>query len=57
MRRVTDSDEIAMGLRNNSLCTSGWLGSKIGNPEESDKLKLPGWMSILGLHRLSKHFN
>lgn len=48
MRRVTDSDEIAMGhYVTIAYALSGWLGSKIGNPEEStEKLKLPGWMSI-----------
>ena len=48
MRRVTDSDEIAMGhYATIAYALSGWLGSKIGNPEEStEKLKLPGWMSI-----------
>ena len=48
MRKVTGSDEIAIG----HYCTiayalSGWIGSKVGNPEEStEKLKLPGWLSI-----------
>jgi len=48
MKRVTDSDEIAMGhYVTLAYSLSGWLGSKIGNPEEStEKLKLPGWMSI-----------
>lgn len=48
MRKVTGSDDIAMG----HYCTltyslSGWIGSKVGNPEEStEKLNLPGWLSI-----------
>lgn len=48
MRKVTGSDDIAMG----HYCTltyslSGWIGSKIGNPDEStEKLNLPGWLSI-----------
>ena len=48
MRKVTGSDDIAMG----HYCTiayaiSGWIGGKVGNPEEStEKIKLPGWLSI-----------
>lgn len=48
MRKVTGSDDIAIG----HYCTltyalSGWLGGKVGNPEQStEKLKLPGWLSI-----------
>ena len=48
MKKVTGSDELAIG----HYCTltyalSGWIGSKVGNPEEStEKLKLPGWLSI-----------
>lgn len=48
MRKITGNDEIAIG----HYCTiayalSGWIGSKVGNPEEStEKLKLPGWLSI-----------
>lgn len=48
MNAVTGSDEIAIG----HYCTlayalSGWLGSKVGDPEDStEKLKLPGWLSM-----------
>lgn len=48
MRKITGHDDIAIG----HYCTlayalSGWLGSKVGKPEEStEKLKLPGWLSI-----------
>ncbi len=48
MKQITGSDEIAMG----HYCTltyalSGWLGSKVGKPEDStEKLKLPGWLGI-----------
>ncbi len=48
MRKVTGNDEIAIG----HYCTiayalSGWIGSKIGKPEQStENLKLPGWLSI-----------
>lgn len=48
MRKITGSDDIAMG----HYCTiayalSGWLGGKVGDPAEStEKLKLPGWLSI-----------
>ena len=48
MNAVTGTDEIAIG----HYCTlayafSGWLGSKVGNPEDStEKIKLPGWLSM-----------
>ncbi|MDR1701087.1 MAG: PTS ascorbate transporter subunit IIC [Lachnoclostridium sp.] len=48
MRKVTGNDDIAIG----HYCTltyalSGWLGSKVGKPEQStEKLNLPGWLSI-----------
>lgn len=48
MRKITGSDDIAIG----HYCTltyalSGWLGSKVGKPEDStENLKLPGWLSI-----------
>ncbi len=48
MRKVTGGDDIAMG----HYCTltyalSGWIGSKVGNPEQStEKLRLPGWLGI-----------
>ena len=48
MNAVTGSDEIAIG---HYCCLayalSGWLGSKVGKPEDStEKIKLPGWLSI-----------
>ena len=48
MRKVTGNDEIAMGhYVTIAYALSGWLGSKVGNPDEStEKLKLPGWLSI-----------
>ncbi len=48
MRKVTGNDDIAIG----HYCTltyalSGWIGSKVGKPEDStEKIKLPGWLSI-----------
>ena len=48
MNAVTGTDEIAIG----HYCAlayafSGWLGSKVGDPEDStEKIKLPGWLSI-----------
>lgn len=48
MNAVTGTDEIAIG----HYCTlayafSGWLGSKVGDPEDStEKIKLPGWLSM-----------
>ncbi len=48
MNAVTGTDEIAIG----HYCTlayafSGWLGSKVGNPEDStEKIKLPGWLAM-----------
>ena len=48
MRKVTGNDEIAMGhYVTIAYALSGWLGSKVGKPEDStEKLKLPGWLSI-----------
>ncbi len=48
MRKVTGGDDIAMGhYVTIAYALSGWLGGKIGNPEEStEKLRLPGWLSI-----------
>ncbi len=48
MRKVTGGDDIAMGhYVTIAYALSGWLGGKVGNPEEStEKLKLPGWLSI-----------
>ncbi len=48
MNAVTGSDTIAIG----HYCTlayalSGWIGSKVGNPEEStEDIELPGWLGI-----------
>lgn len=48
MNAVTGSDNIAIG----HYCTlayalSGWLGSKVGKPEEStEEIELPGWLGI-----------
>lgn len=48
MNAVTGTDEIAIG----HYCTlayalSGWLGSKVGNPEDStENIELPGWLSM-----------
>lgn len=48
MKKITGHDEIAMGhYVTLAYALSGWLGGKIGNPEEStEKLRLPGWLSI-----------
>ena len=48
MRKVTGNDDIAMGhYVTIAYAFSGWLGGKVGNPDEStEKLKLPGWLSI-----------
>lgn len=48
MRKITGHDEIAMGhYVTLAYALSGWLGGKVGNPNEStEKLKLPGWLSI-----------
>lgn len=48
MRKITGHDEIAMGhYVTLAYALSGWLGGKVGNPEEStEKLRLPGWLSI-----------
>jgi len=48
MRKITGNDEIAMGhYVTLGYALSGWLGSKIGKPEDStEKLNLPGWLSI-----------
>lgn len=48
MNAVTGSDNIAIG----HYCTlaytlSGWIGSKVGKPEEStEDIELPGWLGI-----------
>lgn len=48
MRKVTGSDDIAMGhYVTVGYAISGWIGSKVGNPEEStETLKLPKWLSM-----------
>lgn len=48
MRKITGHDEIAMGhYVTLAYALSGWLGGKVGDPAEStEKLKLPGWLSI-----------
>lgn len=48
MRKVTGSDEIAMGhYVTIAYALSGFLGKFVGKPEEStEKIKLPGWLSI-----------
>lgn len=48
MRKVTGDDEIAMGhYVTVGYALSGWLGSKVGSPEDStENLKLPGWLTI-----------
>ena len=48
MNAVTGSDQIAIGhYCSTAYALSGWLGSKVGNPEDStEKIKLPGWLSI-----------
>ncbi|HGK7332229.1 TPA: PTS transporter subunit IIC [Streptococcus suis] len=48
MRKVTGDDEIAMGhYVTVGYAISGWIGSKVGNPEEStEKLNLPQWLTM-----------
>lgn len=48
MRKVTGGDDIALGhYVSIGYALSGWLGSKVGSPEEStEDLKLPSWLSI-----------
>lgn len=48
MRKITGHDEIAMGhYVTLAYALSGWLGGKVGDPSQStEKLKLPGWLSI-----------
>lgn len=48
MRKVTGSDDIAIAhYCSLAYALSGWIGSKVGNPEQStESLKLPGWLSI-----------
>lgn len=48
MRKITGSDDIAIGhYCSLTYALSGWIGGKVGNPEQStEKLKLPKWLSI-----------
>lgn len=48
MRKVTGDDEIALGhYVTVGYAISGWVGSKVGNPEDTtENLKLPRWLSI-----------
>lgn len=48
MRKVTGNDDIAIAhYCSLAYALSGWIGGKVGNPEEStESLKLPGWLSI-----------
>lgn len=48
MRKVTGGDDIALGhYVTLGYALSGWIGSKVGNPEDStEKLKLPAWLEI-----------
>lgn len=48
MRKITGGDDIAMGhYCNITYGLSAWLGSKVGNPEQStENIELPGWLSI-----------
>ena len=48
MRKVTGSDDIAMGhYVTLGYAISGWIGSKVGTPEEStENVNLPSWLSI-----------
>jgi PTS system ascorbate-specific IIC component len=48
MRAITGSDEIGIGhYVTIGYALSSWIGSKVGKPEDStEKLKLPGWLSI-----------
>ena len=46
MRKVTGDDELAMGhYVTVGYAISGWIGSKVGKPEDStEDLKLPAWL-------------
>ncbi|MCF1686187.1 PTS ascorbate transporter subunit IIC [Tetragenococcus halophilus] len=48
MRKVTGDEDIAMGhYVTVGYAISGWIGSKIGKPEDStEKVKLPKWLSM-----------
>lgn len=48
MRKVTGANDIAIGhYVTLGYALSGWIGSKVGNPEEStEKLNLPKWLEI-----------
>ncbi|KJY63145.1 PTS Asc IIC [Lactobacillus helsingborgensis] len=48
MRKVTGGDDIALAhYVSIGYALSSWIGGKVGSPKEStEKLKLPGWLSI-----------
>jgi ascorbate PTS system EIIC component len=48
MRKITGSDDLAIGHYNHlAYAFSGFLGSKVGNPEHStENFKFPKWLSI-----------
>lgn len=48
MRKVTGDDDIAMGhYVTVGYAISGWIGSKVGKPEDStEKIKLPKWLTM-----------
>lgn len=48
MRKITGGDDIALGhYVSMGYALSSWLGGKVGDPDDStEKLKLPGWLSI-----------
>ncbi|ATO56338.1 PTS beta-glucoside transporter subunit IIBC [Loigolactobacillus coryniformis subsp. coryniformis] len=48
MRKITGGDDIALGhYVSIGYALSSWLGGKVGDPDDStEKLKLPGWLSI-----------
>lgn len=48
MKKVTGDDELAMGhYVTVGYALSGWIGSKVGNPEDStENLNLPGWLRM-----------
>lgn len=48
MRKITGNDDIAMGHYNLiGYSFSGWIGSKVGNPEHNtENFKFPKWLSL-----------
>lgn len=48
MRKITGSDDLALGHYNElAYAFSGFIGSKVGNPEHStENFKFPKWLSI-----------